>query len=161
MRLTMTKQIHHYLANHMMYIHRHKLNIIKGYSIDYDSYTGMLSYMNNYINYLEHLLDNAIISSVDTEPPIMIFGSTAVINWNGVQTECGIILPNGGHLTRRRPGAQVFAAGTPDAEALLFKTVGESITLDAFGESGHIDRIIYDSIFEREQYALESEQYAV
>ena len=121
----------------------------------------MLGYMNGYIGKLEHILDNAIISQEASEPPIMIFGSTAVIRWNDVQTECGIIMPNGGHLTRRRPGAQIFLAGSPDAEALLFKTAEEKVALQTFGGSGHIDRIIYDSIFEREQYAPETERFAV
>jgi len=157
----MSKQIYQYLANHMVYIHHNKLNVIKSYSRDYDTYTSMLSYMNNYIGKLEHILDNAIISQEANDPPIMIFGSTAVIRWNDVQTECGIILPNGGHLTRRRPGAQIFAACSPDAEALLFKTTGEEVYLESFGRSGHIDKIIYDSIFEREQYAPETERFAV
>jgi hypothetical protein len=161
MRVTMSKQSYQYLANHMVYIHHQKLNVIKPYSYDYDSYTSMLKYMNDYIGKLEHILDNAIISQEVSGPPIMVFGSTAVIRWNDAQTECGIILPNGGYLTRRRPGAQIFAAGSPDAEALLFKTVGEDVCLEAFGGSGHIDRIIYDSIFEREQYAPETERFAV
>jgi transcription elongation GreA/GreB family factor len=161
MRVTMSKQGYQYLANHMVYIQRQKLNVIKTYSLDYDSYTGMLVYLNDYINKLEHILDNAIISQQASDPPIMIFGSTAVIRWNDVQTECGIILPNGGHLTKRRPGAQIFAAGTPDAEALLFKTVGEDVCLDAFGGQGYIERIIYDSIFEREQYTPDTELFAV
>jgi transcription elongation GreA/GreB family factor len=161
MRVTMSKQIYQYLANHLVYLHHQKLKVIKSYSHDYDSYTSMLQYMNDYIGKLENILDNAIISQKACEPPIMVFGSTAVIRWNDVQTECGIIMPNGGHLTRRRPGAQIFAAGSPDAEALLFKTVGEEVTLQAFGGSGRIDRIIYDSIFEREQYAPETERFAV
>jgi len=161
MRLTMSKQIYNYLANHMMYIHHHKLNVIKGYSLDYDSYMGMLSYLNSYITNLESILDNAIISSGAVNPPIMIFGSTAVIKLNDAQMECGIILPNGGHLSRQRPGAQVFAAGTPDADTLLLKTAGEDVFLEAFGECGSIDSIIYDSIFEREQYIFENEKYAV
>jgi len=161
MRVTMSKQIYQYLANHLVYVHHQKLKVIKSYSYDYDAYTSMLGYMNNYIGQLEHILDNAIISQEANEPPIVIFGSTAVISWNDVQTECGIVLPNGGHLTCQRPGAQIFTAGSPDAEALLFKTVGEMVSLQAFGGSGRIERIIYDSVFEQEQYAPEIERFAV
>ena len=81
----------------------------------------------------------------------MIIGGTAVISRDGAETECGIILPNGGHLSRRRPGAMVLAAGKPEADSLLFKTVGEEVFLEAFGQNGHIERIIYDPIFESEQ----------
>ncbi len=153
MRVTMTKHIYDYLANHMMYIHHQKLNMIKGYSLDYDSYMGMLSFLNGYIKKLEQLIDNAIITAGEDCPPIMIIGSTAVIRRDGVETEYGIILPCGGHLSRQRPGAMVLTAGTPAADALLFKTVGEEVFLETFDQNGNIDRIIYDSIFDSEQYA--------
>ena len=161
MRVTMSKENYNYLANHLVYIHREKLNMIKGYSLDYDSYIGMLDYLNAYIKRLEHLLDNAIIATGDTLPPFMVIGSTAVISRNGVQTEYSVILPNGGHLSRQRIGAQVLQAGTPDADALLFKAAGESVCLESIGPDGQIDSIIYDPIFKKEKYTYDSEKFAV
>ena len=40
--------------------------MIKGYSLDYDSYMGMLSFLNGYIKMVEHLLDNAIFAAGET-----------------------------------------------------------------------------------------------
>lgn len=161
MRVTMSKENYNYLANHVVYIHREKLNMIKGYSLDYDSYTGMLDYLNGYVKKLENLLDNAIIATGETSPPVMVIGSTAVINRNGLRTEYSVILPSGGHLSRQRIGAQVLTAGTPDADELLFKVAGESVTLGSIGQNGQIDSIIYDPIFQKETYTYDSEKFAV
>lgn len=161
MRVTMSKEHYNYLANHLVYIHREKLNMIKCYSLDYDSYTGMLDYLNGYFKKLEYLLDNAIITTGETLPPFIVIGSTAVISRNGVTTEYSVILPNGGHLSRQRIGAQVLNAGTPDADELLFKPVGESVIFDSIGQNGQIDSIIYDPIFQKEKYTYDSEKFAV
>lgn len=135
--------------------------MIKCYSLDYDSYTGMLDYLNSYIKKLEYLLDNAIIATGETPPPFLVIGSTAVICRNGVETEYSVILPNGGHLSRQRVGAQVLKVGTADADELLFKPVGESANLESIGQSGQIDNIIYDPIFQIEKYTYDNEKYAV
>ena len=161
MRVTMSKEHYNYLANHLVYIQRDKLSMIKGYSLDYDSYTGMLDYLNGYIKKLEHLLDNAIIATGDTPPPFMVIGSTAVISRNGVDTEYSVILPNGGHLSRQRQGVQVIEAGTKNADELLFKSMGENVSFESIGQNGQIVSIIYDPIFKKEKYTYDSEKYAV
>lgn len=161
MRVTMSKEQYNYLANHMAYIQREKLNMIKGFSMDYDSYIGMLDFLNGYIKNMEDLLDNAIITTSETQPPFVVIGSTALITRNGVTSEYSVIMPSGGHLSRQRAGTQALIVGSSDANTLLFKVPGDKVTLDAIGQSGQIQSIIYDPIFLMEKYTYDSEKFAV
>jgi hypothetical protein len=48
----------------------------------------------------------------------------------------------------------VLTAGKPEADALLFKLPGDEVFIEAFGETGRIESIIYDDIFRGEEYAV-------
>lgn len=149
-RITISKEYYNYLANHMMYVYHNKLKMIKGYSQDYNSYVERLEFLNGYIKTLEKMLDDAIMTTGEIQPPVVIIGSTAVTG----DTSYRIVLPGGGRLSSQRPDTKMLIAGTPEADALLYKQVGESVTADVLDTVEEIQSIIYDADFFYEENAV-------
>ena len=55
-----SRKVFDHLLDHMLEIHRKKLNIISAYTHDYDSYVCKLNFLNSYIKGIEAFLGRCI-----------------------------------------------------------------------------------------------------
>jgi|AGTN01.2.fsa_nt_gi hypothetical protein len=130
-----SKDVFEYLLDHMLDIHRKKIGIISGYSLDYDSYTNKLSFLNSYIKGIEAFLESALVEGDSRELPFVILGSIAYVrnNHNNERAKIKITLP------KEQPGidekdVDTFTCFSDVGYAILLKHTGEHVQV---GHSGY------------------------
>lgn len=124
-----SKDVFDHLLDHMLDIHRKKLGIISAYTLDYDSYTGKLNFLNAYIKGIEAYLETALAESETTDLPFVILGSNVqlrcVENKKHVQTK--IILPS--ETASGENCTEHHGCFSDWGHALLLKRTGDRVKL--------------------------------
>ena len=124
-----SKDVFNHLLDHMLDIHRKKMGIVSAYTLDYDSYTGKLDFLNLYIKGIETYLESALAESEATDLPFVILGSNVQLRCISTN-ECistKIILPS----EQNGSGEQVnpHVCFSDWGHALLLKHAGERIKI--------------------------------
>jgi transcription elongation GreA/GreB family factor len=137
-----SKGVFDYLQDHMLDIHRKKMSIISAYTLDYDSYTAKLNFMNSYIKGIEAFLENTVADGDDTEIPFAILGSTVCLRNEATRQRAyvKIVLPKD-QASQNAEGVKVYACFSDWGHALLLKAPGERIKAGHASEEYVVEQI--------------------
>lgn len=144
--MIVSKRVFDYLLDHMLDIHKRKINIVSPYSSDYDAYTSMLEFLNTYIRKIGDFLDVAVVDDQSDHVPFVTMGSVVYTEGLGFSERSvfTVVLPEevkAADATR----IKACACLSPVSNALLFKTVGDRVTIEENGRMRHctINKIDY------------------
>ncbi len=135
-----SKDVFDHLLNHMLDIHRKKMGIVSAYTIDYDSYTGKLNFLNTYIKGIEAFLESAMAESEMTDLPFVILGSTVHLRHadSNKSVRKKIVLPSESNAEGECEPHVCFSDW---GHALLLKHAGERVAVGDPSEEYIIERI--------------------
>ncbi len=123
-----SRDVFNHLRDHMLDIHRKKLNIISAYTHDYDSYTSKLNFLNLYIREIESFLESASVCCERNELPFVILGS--VVEAQKIDTQerikVRVMLPKESKLPDCE-NVEVHTCFSDLGNALLLKRVGDQV----------------------------------
>ena len=125
-----SKDVFNHLLDHMLDIHRKKMGIVSAYTLDYDSYTGKLDFLNLYIKGIETYLESALAESEATDLPFVILGSNVHLRCIGTD-ECihtKIVLPSEQNSSGEQ-WVDPHVCFSDWGHALLLKRAGEHIKI--------------------------------
>lgn len=146
--MQVTQNVFDFLLNHMMDLHKRKLNIVRIYSQDYEAYTTMLDFLNQYIKRMNDFLDRAEVADCSHGLPFVVLGSLVYTkdDLTGEEEVYRIDLPGETHYGENSDMAVMsYICPTPQSKALLFKKPGEKTVIKEgkMTKSFHIKRIEY------------------
>ena len=144
--MKVSKNVFDYLLNHMLDIHKRKINIVRPYSSDYDTYTSMLEFLNTYIRMIGDFLDVAVVDEQSDHVPFVTMGS--VVHTEGLgfaeRSVFTVVLPE---EVKASDASRIKACAclSPVSNALLFKSVGDRVMIEENGRMRQctINRIDY------------------
>ena len=121
-----SKDVFDHLLNHMLDIHRKKINIISAYTLNYDSYTSKLKVLNSYIKGIEAFLETALTDSADSELPFVILNSIVCVRGigKGEKAKIKIVLPKEQNEQAAKD-VTVHSCFSDWGHALLLKKAGD------------------------------------
>ena len=125
-----SKDVFDHLLAHMLDIHRKKLGIVSAYTLDYDSYTCKLNFLNSYIKGIEAFLESALPQNETTDLPFVIMGSTVHLRRTNVNkcVSVKIVLPSE-QTAKKEDGNEPYVCFSDWGHALLLKHAGERIMI--------------------------------
>lgn len=146
MNRQITKEVYNFLALHMKDIQTRKMTMVRQYSMDYDKYVKLLSFLNRYIKNIEVYLDNAVVADGESAPPFVTIGSIVDVKDSSRRTRSFIITAVGTSSTyEASSGCEAVSCFSELGMQLLFKEPGQEIKLEKQGGSlGTISAIRYD-----------------
>jgi transcription elongation GreA/GreB family factor len=141
MNFTVSKYVFDFLLDHMLDIHRRKMNIVSPYTIDYDSYMSKLNCLNGYIRGIEAFLEDSKPADIKDEIPFVIIGSTVHLRAIGTDKRkiVKIILPK--DESHREKGVEAHHCFSEWGHELMLKKPHERVHIEP-GEE-HIVESIY------------------
>lgn len=132
-----SQDVFDYLIKHMLDIHEQKMRIASSYSLEYDEYMKMLLTVKGYISRIENFLGSAAVGECPDRIPFVIFGCNICLSAVGAGEDmvCKIVLPTDSKFDNVEDnGVYLIKGGSADAERLLYKTTGEKVKLNCFGD---------------------------
>jgi len=134
-----------HLLDHMLEIHRKKLNIISAYTRDYDSYTSKLNFLNAYIKEIETYLETASVGNGRSELPFVILGSVVEVQKadTNERIKVRIVLPKEPTVPDGE-NAETHTCFSDFGGALLLKRVGDHVEAEPDTAKYHIIKIRHD-----------------
>lgn len=145
--MTISKPTFDHLLDHMLDIHKRKINIASPYSADYDAYMTVLNFLNTYIRYIGDFLDTAVVSEDDCAIPFVIIGSLVYAEGAGICDRAiySVVLPEEAKNADTDAQTKIHACLSPVSDAFLFKKIGDRVVFEEDGQIRHytIKRIEY------------------
>ncbi|MFA5675077.1 MAG: hypothetical protein WDA65_00960 [Christensenellales bacterium] len=134
--MIISKKAFDYLLDHMLDIHKRKVNIIMPYSMDYDKYMSMLNFFNSYIRRIGDFLDEAVVEDVACTAPFVTIGSFVYTEGLGLLDKAAyvILLPQDYKDRSENSQSPRFCnCVSPVAKELLFKCGGDTALIEENG----------------------------
>ena len=134
--MAVSKEVFDFLLDHMLDIHKRKMNIISPYVRCYDKYMKMLNFLNAYIRRIGDFLDTAVVTDENRPFPFVILGSRVMMQSDVFfqNTVYSINLPE----EECAANVSCYDCLSPMAEALLFKGIGDKVALKDNGLIKHV-----------------------
>ena len=138
-----SKDVFNHILDHMLDIHRKKLGIVSAYTLDYDSYTDKLNFLNMYIKEIEAFLELARAESEATELPFVIMDSTVYLRRMDTNESklMMIVLPSEQTASGER-SVEPHGCFSDWGHELLLKHVGERIVIGNPSTEYTVERIV-------------------
>lgn len=137
-----SKDVFDYLLDHMLDIHHKKIGIISTYSLDYDSYTSKLSFINSYVRGIEAFLETARVESEENDLPFVVLGSIVYVSKNNNErTKIKIVLPKEQPAIDEKD-IEIYSCFSDIGSSMLLKRIGENVQIGHSGSRYLIEKII-------------------
>jgi transcription elongation GreA/GreB family factor len=137
-----SKDVFDYLLDHMLDIHRKKMGIISAYSLDYDSYTSKLNFLNSYVREIEAFLETAMVQGEESDLPFVILGSVVYVSKHTSEhAKIKIVLP------KEQPGInekdiEFHTCFSDIGHSMLLKRIGENVQVGHGGPWYLIEKVV-------------------
>lgn len=132
--MKVSKRVFDYLLDHMLDIHKRKIDIVRPYVCDYDQYMSMLDFLNAYIRHIGDFLDTAVVDEQSNHIPFVTMGSIVYTEGPGFaeRTVYSILLPEEVQ-TADASKVKACVCLSPVSNALLLKVIGDRVMLEEDG----------------------------
>ncbi|MDD5016516.1 MAG: hypothetical protein PHO15_00275 [Eubacteriales bacterium] len=148
MAIQVTKEIYSFLVQHILDMRDRKISIANNFSMDYEKYVNILSFLNSYIKSVEAFLEKVdIINGVHT-PPFVIIGSVVEVLDMRQKKHSFIIMAPGksSRYDQANDGYETLSCLSDAGRSLLLKKRGQELTINKPDGQlvGTIERICFN-----------------